>query len=362
MILAVERYEPSSGNPGGHAPTGFEGHHLVPLRVKHDRRNSDLRQEVLDIDFSELGLELRGVLRGSRVPLKLIEPTSLLGRRFRDELRGEHLAIRRIIPSPPHPGQLDLGSVFLDGFLWEALGPTDGVGTVQHEMADTFRMPDGVRNADRAALRQTHQYEPFNSERIDDRLQVVDPRIERKVIDDPIGQTASPFVVPDISMEPRKFLDPMPPDRAFQIELNVAQPIRRPDERGTVAGHPAGDAYPVFGGTETDLLFQSTPPPGGHCDEEYKFPHQTRDARSDFAGDRTFRYHVVRVAADAASRNCRESQFRQDDVPGPPLCGPSEVRLRKSGRLPLPRLVRVPRRDQRRFPTIDVRRLSRFRD
>src|SRR3989442_10184260 len=146
-------------------------------------------------------------------------------------------------------------------------------------MADSFRMPDGVRNADRAALRQAHQYEPFKSERIDDRLQVVDPHIERKVIADPVGQATSSFVVSDISMEPRKFLDPMPPDRAFQIELNMAQPIRRPNERGTVAGHPAGDAYSIFGGAETNLLFQSTPPPGGHCDEEYKFPHPTKEPR-----------------------------------------------------------------------------------
>src|SRR3989442_14886594 len=51
-------------------------------------------------------------------------------------------------------------------------------------------MPDGVRDADRAALRHAQERESLEPQRVDDRLQITDPCIEGKVRDLPVRQTA----------------------------------------------------------------------------------------------------------------------------------------------------------------------------
>src|SRR2546427_12432125 len=119
-------------------------------------------------------------------------------------------------------------------------------------------MPDGIRDADGAALRHAQEHESLKPQRVDDRLHVTNPCIEGKVRALPIREAAPPFIVPHVPVKPREFLDPVPPHRAIQIELDVTQPVGRLHERGTLAGRSTGDSYTVIGRTETDLLFQST--------------------------------------------------------------------------------------------------------
>ena len=56
-------------------------------------------------------------------------------------------------------------------------------------------MPGRVRHRDGSALRDAEQWEALQTEIVDDGLQILDPRVEREVVDVVIRQATAPLVV-----------------------------------------------------------------------------------------------------------------------------------------------------------------------
>src|SRR6266487_4256084 len=55
-------------------------------------------------------------------------------------------------------------------------------------------------------------------------------------------------------MRTRQALPPVPPDRALPVVLQVAQPVRSLQQRGTISGNGVGEPDTVTGATEVDDL------------------------------------------------------------------------------------------------------------
>src|SRR5262245_40096278 len=79
-------------------PSANDSH--VALAMGDQRRRLHLRQEVGDVDLGELDHESLHHFRRRGDPLQVVEPARLLGRAFRDELRGEPLPVGVVLAAP----------------------------------------------------------------------------------------------------------------------------------------------------------------------------------------------------------------------------------------------------------------------
>ncbi len=75
-----------------------------------------------------------------------------------------------------------------------AYAPTR-VRTEEDQTGDSFGMPGRVRDGDGSALRNAKQREAFETEIVDDGLQILNPRLEREVVDVAIRQSTASLVV-----------------------------------------------------------------------------------------------------------------------------------------------------------------------
>jgi hypothetical protein len=123
-------------------------------------------------------------------------------------------------------------------------------------MADALRVARRVRNRHRAALRHPEEDDALESGGVDDRLEVGDPRVERQVIYLPVRKAAPALVVPDERVHLPQAGEPVPPDRAVPVELQVSEPCRGPHQRRTAAMDGVRDSSAVGRGAESDLLGQ----------------------------------------------------------------------------------------------------------
>ena len=196
-----------------------------------------------------------GVRRGrrGRDPLQLVEPALLLLGRGRDEHRGEHAAERRV---RTRPADLDhLVERVLDlGLLRRLVPGRVGVAVVEQQPGDPLGVLRRVPDGDRSALGHGHEREPRVPGVLDDRLEVGDPHVQREVGDVPVGEAVAPLVEPDDRREPAEIGEEVPPDRALPVELEVAEPARRDDERRPGAVDGIRDPHAVGGPAEPDLL------------------------------------------------------------------------------------------------------------
>src|SRR6185295_655463 len=95
----------------------------------------------------------------------------------------------------------------------------------------------------------------------DHRLQVFDPPLERQLARLPIRHPAAALVPPEEMEVVGKEPDPMPPDRALPLILEVAQPVRGLDQAG---------ARPRLGPGQLDAVARAQVPDllaAGHCSQ-----------------------------------------------------------------------------------------------
>ena len=102
---------------------------------------------------------------------------------------------RRKRPSGrPQPDLDEPGQRLVHG-LGLVVGLDGRVRAQQDQPADPLRVPVGVRDGDRPTLRHAEQGERLQPAGVDDRLEVVDPRLEAEVGDLPVGQAEPALVV-----------------------------------------------------------------------------------------------------------------------------------------------------------------------
>ena len=132
--------------------------------------------------------------------------------------------------------------------------PTPRVGADQDQPGHALRMPHGVRDGHRAALREADQREPLEPRRVHHQLEVLDPRVEVEGLDVPVRQPAATLVVADQPVSSRERVDPVRPDRALPLQVEVGQPVRRLDQRRPGSRRGVRDFDPVVGPAVPDLL------------------------------------------------------------------------------------------------------------
>jgi hypothetical protein len=131
---------------------------------------------------------------------------------------------------------------------------TAHVAGVEDQVADPFRVTHRVGDGDRRALRYAEQCEAFDAGGVDHALEIADPVVDRESLHLAIGQPAAALVVTHDRMARAKAAQPMPPNRASPVMLEMGEPVGRLDDRRTLAVHGVGEAHAVRRCAEPDAL------------------------------------------------------------------------------------------------------------
>ena len=221
-----------------------------------------LRGDRRDVDARERLEEAHGVVRRGRAPLQLVELLPLLTGAVGEELRREHLAERRVVASPPDPGDLEVerglaGAAprWSPGRAGPARRRRRGPGCVTRSGCRAAKA-----TATAAPCETPEQREAVEPDGVDDELEVVDPVVEAEVVDVPVRQPAAPLVVADQRAAVGEALQPVPPDRVLEVVVEVGQPVGRLDEHRPRAHRGVGDAGAVGRRAEADRLVQRDRP------------------------------------------------------------------------------------------------------
>lgn len=90
---------------------------------------------------------------------------------------------------------------------------------------------------------------------VDHRLQIVDPRVERAIGDVVVAETATALVVADERSMRADAGQPVAPDRAAPVVVDVRQPMSCAHEHRATPDGGVGQSDTVTGGAESDFLF-----------------------------------------------------------------------------------------------------------
>src|SRR5262249_336448 len=133
--------------------------------------------------------------------------------------------------------------------------PAADVAAVENHLRDPLRMARGVGDADRRARRDPQEREWLLDLRgVHDRLEIPEPAGERQLGDVP-GRYPPAGVVPAQGSEMvAEEAEPVPPDRALQLVLEMREPVRRLDQERTRADVGPGQLNAVFRAKVTDAL------------------------------------------------------------------------------------------------------------
>ena len=138
-------------------------------------------------------------------------------------------------------------------------GESAGVAAVEGQPGEALGVACCVLDGHRPALRHGEQRETLQPRVVRDGLQVTEPGLEAVVGDAAVRQPVAAFVEPDHGGDPPELDQPVPPDRALPVELQVAQPARVDQQRRSGAVDGVGDAHPVGRAGEADVLHRVGP-------------------------------------------------------------------------------------------------------
>jgi hypothetical protein len=158
------------------------------------------------------------------------------------------LPIDRVVLSPPRARQRDPRSRRLLGLTIALLGSALRIDAVEDEVRNPLWMSDRVANRRGAALRDTEEHERRpRLRRLDHRHEILGRAVDRQLRDVSLAHAATALVIADEAVVLREETNPVAPDRAFGVVLEVGEPIRRFDERWSGARLGPGDRRAVGG-------------------------------------------------------------------------------------------------------------------
>src|SRR6185437_5322535 len=172
-----------------------------------------------------------------------------------DEQASEDLTEGVVVLSPAQADELQQKLALFALAIGEVpVRLTPGVAAVQDEAAHALGMAKRVRDRDGAALRDAEQGEAVQLQVVDDGLEIADPGLERELVDRPVGEAAAALVVADQSVIAGQLPDPVAPDRALAVVLEVTEPVGRLHQRLAAPAGGVGDTRSVGCGAEADPL------------------------------------------------------------------------------------------------------------
>src|SRR5579871_1024396 len=120
-------------------------------------------------------------------------------------------------------------------------------------------MPNRVGDRHSAALRDTEQRETIDPRGIDHGFEIIDKMLKGDVGHLTVREAIAPRIVANERVFARQVTVEMPPDRTFQIELEMGHPVTGLDDRWTLADLGIGELHTITGLTEVYLLLGSNP-------------------------------------------------------------------------------------------------------
>jgi hypothetical protein len=147
-------------------------------------------------------------------------------------------------------------------------------------VADPLRLLGGVGDRYRTSGRDPEQREPLERGRVHYRRQVRDLSFERDLARAPIRQTAPSAVVANERVTSTELREPVAPDGASPVVLEVREPVGHLDDRRPLAVESVGEADAVLRAAEADLLLHgeatvpvrprspAAPPSPSGCDSD----------------------------------------------------------------------------------------------
>ena len=147
-------------------------------------------------------------------------------------------------------------------------------------MTHALGIPGGVLDRGRPAARQGQQRKALKCSSVHHGSEIADIGVKRwhagKLS---VRESAAALVVADKRVAPAELPDPMPPDRALQLVVEVGHPVARLDQRRTLAVDRVCEPDAVVRGAEASLVPQGDDRnPGG-----YGRPHTSRTCRTTSA-------------------------------------------------------------------------------
>ena len=234
-----------------------------------------------------------------------------------DEPRREDLAERRVVLAPSGARQLDDGAVLAARRRSSPRRrPAARVAAVEHQARDALRVPDGVGDATSRPPARCRAARTARSgaAAATTASRSVDPALEREIAHVPVGHPAAALVVADEAEVLGEEPDPVPPDRALPLVLEMRQPVGGLDQQRAGAGLGPGELDAVRGAQVTDSL----PGGGGHLAVGTSVPGRLRPilvkpGRSPMVA-RSFRRIVCVLSLSAAVCVYQEWNEREETV------------------------------------------------
>ena len=167
-----------------------------------------------------------------------------------------------------------------------AFQPPAGVRAVEDQLGNAFRVENGISEGNRTALGDAEQREAVEPSGVDHGLEVEDGRREREVRYVPIREATAALVIANQGVVASQLLEPVVPDRALPIELEVRHPVRGFDQGLPPAMHGIGDTDTIRGRAKADLLFQGADRrPAEGCPGRYRATLLPALAEPELFGD-----------------------------------------------------------------------------
>ncbi len=255
VVAGVQLDELGSRDAGGQEARFRNGADLVVAGMDDERRRLDRAEQAGGLDRRAGLEEPRRRLAGAGPAAQLVEPADPRFARAGDEAGREDLAEHRILLAPADPHQLEHGAVLAFAFRIAALRPAAGVAAVENQTRDPLRMARGVGRADRGAGRDPQQCEwLLDSRGLRHGVDVSEQAFEREILDLSVRQPAAAFVPAQESEVAAEEADPVPPDGALQLVLEMGQPVRRLDQDRAGADFGPGELHAVFRAQVADAL------------------------------------------------------------------------------------------------------------
>ena len=228
-------------------------HPVVP-RVHDERARAYLWREIADVQAATRTVQ-RGRGLGRRgAPEQVLVPGHLLRRAVREKQHAEHPAERWVRRRPPRADRCNDG-LFLAVLAAEP--PAARIPAVQDHAGNAVRVSCRIRDGDRSRLGDAEQRESLQARRIDDRFEIADPPVDRRVADVGVREPAASLVIADDGVPIAELLQPVAPHRALPVQLEMTEPGCDPDERRTAPVHGVGQAHAVPSRAEAHVLLHS---------------------------------------------------------------------------------------------------------
>ena len=163
MVLAFKEHESSARNQSGDAAAFFKKDSVVSPGMEHQGGDRYLSQALAKVNFPPLGLDLLGVLRGSRRFLQTHEAELLIGGGFRLELIDERPLVVWVLLAPAVLCETEQCLPFLSVCLI-LMSPTVGASPVQRQVANLFGVAGRVLYGHRTPLRRPEKSESVETQ------------------------------------------------------------------------------------------------------------------------------------------------------------------------------------------------------